>query len=223
MYRLSQLFYKHTHILSAPILTSKKSLTITLEVVGIGNLYTCYRIRIEVIINMQSVDIIACQDISYHLADIVTILSQCRIQQCQSIILEAALRITTYHMISGISMCRLGLGTIRVNPSMQLHTTLMTLLYHPLQRVPIRLWCLTLLTSKIIAPRLYLTLVECITLWAHLEDDSITTILLQLVELISQHLLHLLSRHTLKLSVDTLYPCTTKFTLHLRPCGASEE
>ena len=203
-----------TYIIIASIVNSEESC--------IGDIDTSYRIGIEIVVDMQSVHVITCQNIADHLADEVAILLDGRIQQCQTIVVEATLRIAVGHMIAGQRVCRLGFGTIGINPCVQLHIALMTLLYHPLQRVPIRLGRPTLLARQIVAPRLQLTLIECIALRAHLEDDGITTILLQFVQLVAQRLLHLLCGHTLKLSVDTLYPGTTELALGLRPCGASE-
>ena len=103
----------------------------------------------------------------------------------------------------------LGLRTIGIDPGVELHTTFMTLVYHPLQRIPIRRRCHTLLSCQKTTPRFYLTLIERITLRTNLKDDDVHTVFLQLVELVSQRLLHPLFAHTLELSVDALYPRTT--------------
>jgi hypothetical protein len=55
-----------------------------------------------------------------------------------------------------------------------------------------------------------------ITLWAHLEDDGIDSVFLELVQLIGQGLLHFLRTYTLELSVHALNPCTAKFAFLLR-------
>ena len=49
----------------------------------------------------------------------------------------------------------------------------------------------------------------------NLKDDGVTSIFLQLVQLVGQRLLHLQGRHSLELSVDTLYPCSTELTFLL--------
>ena len=201
--------------MTAPVATVADAVVISLIGGIVGNLQAGYGIRIEVVVNMQTVNIIACHDVANYFTDVVTILFQGGIQQGQSVIAEATLRILNHHMVGGIGMGRLGLGTIGINPGMQLHATLMALFYHPCQRIPIGLWSLPLYTCQIIAPRLYRTLIQGITLWSHLEDNGIATIFLQLVQLVAQRLLHLLGGHALKLSVDTLYPCTTKLTFLL--------
>ena len=75
---------------------------------------------------------------------------------------------------------------------MNLHSTLMTLLNHPLQRIPIRRWCLALDTGQKLAPRFEVALVKGIAFCTHLEDDGIHAILLQFVKLLGKHRLDLL-------------------------------
>ena len=68
---------------------------------------------------------------------------------------------------------------------MQLHTTTVTLVYHPLQRIPVRRRSLTLLASEESAPRFEVALVQRVALGTYLKEDGIDSILLQLVELIA--------------------------------------
>ena len=98
---------------------------------------------------------------------------------------------------------------------MNLHSTLMTLLNHPLQRIPIRRWSLALDTGEELAPRFKITLIKGITFGTYLEDDGIHAILLQFVQLLGEHRLNLLGRFTQILSVDTLDPGATEFTFVL--------
>ena len=75
---------------------------------------------------------------------------------------------------------------------MNLHSTLMTLLNHPLQRVPIRQRGLALDTGEELTPRFEVTLIKGIAFGTHLEDDGIHAILLQFIELLGEHRLDLL-------------------------------
>ena len=117
----------------------------------------------------------------------------------------------------------LGFCTIRVQPCVKLHATLVTLLNHPLQRVPIRLRRLALHTGEETAPRLNIALIESVALGTHLEEDGVHTILLQLVELIGKRLLHLLCGHSDELSVHTLNPRSAKLTLLRRVAVAGSK
>ena len=104
------------------------------------------------------------------------------------------------------------LGTIGVNPSVQLHAAFMALLNHPLQRVPEGSGCKSLLCCQESAPRFDAALVECITFRANLKEDGIHAVFLQFVELIGQRALHLIAPHACPLSVNSLYPGTYELT-----------
>ena len=95
---------------------------------------------------------------------------------------------------------------------MKLHAPLMALFYHPLQRVPIGLWCLSLLACEEPAPWFYIALIECVAFGSDLENDGIDTVFFEFIQLIEQRLLHLLGGHTQELSVDALYPCSPELT-----------
>ena len=96
---------------------------------------------------------------------------------------------------------------------MEFQTTVVALSDHPLQWVPIRRRRCTLTPCKELTPWLILTWIERITLSTHLKDDSIHTISLQFVQLITQRTLHLLCTNTLELSVHTLNPRTAELSL----------
>lgn len=96
---------------------------------------------------------------------------------------------------------------------MQLHATLVTLLNHPLQRIPVRRRSLSLLSCKEAAPRFDVAFIQRITLCSYLKEDGVDAVLLQLVELIGKCLLHLLCGHSDELSVYALYPSPAKLSL----------
>ena len=108
------------------------------------------------------------------------------------------------------------------NPGMKLHATRVTLLNHPLQGIPIRKRRLTLLTCQELTPWLKTALIERIAFWSNLKDNGIYTVFLQFIQLIGQRLLHFYGSYILELPIYTLNPCTTEFTLALRPNGGSE-
>ena len=178
MHRLIELFDKEIHVIATPVTTVFDTVRVLTILLIIRNHLSSCGIRIEIIIHMDAIDIIACHDILSHRTDIVAVLGDARIQDELLVIGEAALRMHHAHMIGSQHRGTLSLGAIRVDPRMQFHTTLVTLLYHPLQRIPIRRRCLALLSRQKTAPGLYTTLIECITLWSHLEDDGIYPILL---------------------------------------------
>ena len=159
---------------------------------------------------MQAINIVSAKDIAYNMTYIMAILVVGGIEDILSVILEDEVATPLGDMlgregIGGFSLC-----TIGIYPCMEFHTTLMTLLHHPLQWIPIRRGSLALLTGEETAPRFDTALIECVALGAHLEDDGVGTVLLQFVQLIGKSFLHFGGGHTHKLSVDALYPSSTE-------------
>ena len=89
----------------------------------------------------------------------------------------------------------------------------MTLLNHPLQRIPVGIGGQSLLTGQITTPRLQLTGIKSIALSPYLKEDSINAIFLQLIQLVSQGLLHTIPAYALELSIYTLNPSSTELPL----------
>ena len=113
----------------------------------------------------------------------------------------------------------LRLRPIGVDPSVELHAAAVTLVDHPLQRVPIGRGRRALATGQEAAPRLVAARVEGVALGAHLEDNGIDAVFLQLVELIGQRALHLLRAEAKKLAVDALDPGAAKLALRTALLG----
>ena len=68
---------------------------------------------------------------------------------------------------------------------------------------------------QIAAPWLERTVVERIALGPHLKDDGIHAVALQLVQLLSELVLHLVAAKPFKLPVDTLNPRAAELTFLL--------
>ena len=166
---------------------------------------------------MKSVDIVSAHDIGCHTTSIVGCLLQTGVEQHQIIIRETELWMLHHHTTGSQLSHRSSsvLGAIRIDPGMQFHASTMTLLHHPLQRVPIRRRSFSLLSCQISAPRFQLAFIESIALCPHLKNNGIDTILLQFIELAAKHVLYLFCRLSQILSVHTLYPHATKLSLVL--------
>ena len=212
---LVKLFYEEVDIETSPVATIADAVGIGTILGVVGNLHASHRIRIEIVVDMEAIDIVARHDIPDHLADVIAALLQGRIEQRQTIVLESPFGMLHNHVITGIAVSNLRLGTIGIDPRMKLHTAFVALRYHPLQRVPIRIRLRALFACQIVAPRFELTLVQGVALGTHLEDNGITTILLEFIQLVSQRALHGLGGHSLELSIDTLYPRSAEFSLLL--------
>ena len=162
---------------------------------------------------MDGIYIIAVHDVAHDVADILARLGIARIEIELVAVLHEQLGVFVIGMSRRKGRRSLGLGTVGINPGMQLHTSLVTLGHHELEGVPHGRGRLSLHAGQETAPRLVGRRVERITLGPHLENDGIDARLLQMIQLAHQGSLHGLHRHSLKLSVHTLYPCASKLAL----------
>ena len=151
---LIELSDKLVDIVAAPVVAVGKAIGVGLEVGSIGDGDTSDGIGIEIVVDMQSVDIVALQNVAHHIADIVAVLLQRRVEQRQPVVLEATLGMALYHVVGSIGVGHLRLGTIGIDPRVQFHAALVALGNHPSQGVPVGLGSLSLLTGQIVAPRL---------------------------------------------------------------------
>ena len=116
MNSLSQLLDKLVHIVPAPVAKAQRTVLTGFVPSIIGNRHPWGGIRIEVVVNMQSVNIIALHDVFHHLANVVAVLLQGGVQQRQSVVLEAPFGVLLRHVVISISMGCLRLGTIGIDP-----------------------------------------------------------------------------------------------------------
>ena len=134
MYRLIHVMDEKVHVLSTPVVAVHVSAIHGIRTV-IRNLQTCHGIGIEIIVDVQSIDIITTHDVVRNLTDILAVLRNTWVEEPQTIILEET--IGMLHIVrTRERWCSLRLGTEGINPSMQLHTTFVALLHHPSQGVP---------------------------------------------------------------------------------------
>lgn len=211
---VAHLLDKEVDILTSPVATVHSiAIPCIRSVIGNGN--TRSGIGIEIVIYVNAIHIITAHNVARHLTDIVAVLGTAGVKEQQTVIIEETVGVTEVLMRVGQCRCTLCLGTIRVDPCMQLHLSGMTLLYHPLQGIPIRIGSQPLLTGQITTPRFQFTGIERIALTAYLKEDGIDAIALKVIELACQHLLHTLTTHSLKLPIHTLNPGTTKFPLRV--------
>lgn len=212
MYLFSQLFDEQVDVIATPVIDVLQSIIIKLEFTTVGNDFTRSWIRIKIIVDVQTIHIIATHNVVYHLINIFPVGWVTRVENKLSCIRKYLAGLLDGNMIAGQSGSTLGFGTIRINPCVQFHSALMTLFYHPLQWIPKRVWCLSLHACQETTPWFITTLIERIALGPHLEDDGIDTILLQFIQLITQRALHVGRSHSFELPIYTLNPSPSKLT-----------
>ena len=223
MDRLIELFNKEVHVIATPVALVLDTVGVILKEFIVRNTLPLNRIGIEVIIHMDTIHIVAAHDITGYLADIVAIFRNTGVQDKELVVGKAVHRLTHSDMHRRELTRALGLCPIGIDPCMQFHPALVTLINHPLQGIPVGFGCYALGACQETAPRLNLTLVKGITLRTDLKDNHVDAVLLQLIELIGQRLLHLHCTHALELSVDALYPGTTHLTFLSSGCQSEQK
>ena len=217
---LRKLLDKPVDIVPAPVVDILQTVAVMPEEGLVRDHLTRCWIGIEIVIDMQSVDIIPRNDVVHDLADVLPVLLEARIEDELSVISEHTAGTTDGHVV----VCQLGralrFGPIGVDPRMQFHPAAMTFSDHPLQGIPEGLRHPTLKTGQKAAPRFQRARIERIALGTNLKNNGIHPVLPQLVQLQRKHALHGLCTKPLKLPVHALDPCTAEFPLvrQLRRC-----
>ena len=186
-----KLVYKVINVLPAPLALA--CISILGELGFVIELLALYRIRIEVVINVKTVDIVTCNDIGHHLAYMVTVTLQRRIEVKLSLVLHEVTGTFLAEVGRRHICCALCTRTVRVYPCMQFHIAPVTLLDHECQGIPTGRE--PLYAGDETAPWLQLRRIESIALHTHLEYYCIHIHLLQIVEHCSEIPLHLLLIH----------------------------
>ena len=73
MYALATLLDKHIHIVATPFGTVGNAIVVLLEVAVVRYLFSCHRIRIEIVVHMDAVDVISGHDVVDNANDILAV------------------------------------------------------------------------------------------------------------------------------------------------------
>ena len=206
-------------IVAAPVGNGGKLASVAVVGGLVGDGDARHGIGIEVVVDMEAIDVIAADDIADDAEDVVAVLALAGVEDLESVIVEDALGMGHGDVVDGQLARVLRLRTIGIDPGVELHAAAVTLVDHPLQRVPIGRGRRALATGQEAAPRLVAARVEGVALGAHLEDNGVDAVFLQLVELIGQRALHLLGAEAKKLAVDALDPSAAKLALRTALLG----
>ena len=215
---LVELLYEEVYVVAPPVAFVRDAVIMESVFIIVWYVEACDRIGIEVVVHVNTVNIVTCYDIAHYVANVIAVLGNTRVQYEQVVILETALWVAYGNMADSKFLRGFCFGTVGVDPCVQFHAASVTLVDHPLQRVPIWIGRFSLLSCKKAAPRFNLTLIESVTFGTYLKDDNVDAVFLQFVELIGERLLHFLGTHALELPIDALYPCPTELSLRLCQC-----
>ena len=209
---LAKLSDEDVYLISSPVTDGSEAAGIVGVELLVGDDLTGSGVGIEVVVHVNAIYIIAADDVIDDLADIVPVLLQCRIEDILSVVRKHALGMCDGNMIRGQGCRCLCLGSIRIDPRVQFHASLMALFDHPLQWIPIGIWRFALHAREEAAPWFVFAGIECVTFSTHLKDDSVHAVGMEGIELLGQRTAHLVRCETVELSVDTLNPCTAELT-----------
>lgn len=95
----TQLLDEPAHIISSPVADVTETARIGCIHLLIRNLLASYRVRIEVVVDMEAVDVITAHDISSHLAGIICSLLKRRIEKHEIIIVETEVRMLLHYAL----------------------------------------------------------------------------------------------------------------------------
>ena len=87
---LAQLFNEHVDIVATPIVYVFDAIAVGTELLLVRNFHSCCGIRIEIVVDMESVNIVTTNDVFHHLVYIFAISRKTRIHNVLSVILEHA-------------------------------------------------------------------------------------------------------------------------------------
>ena len=149
-YGFMDFFNQHIYIVTSPVTLIGITTTIFSESQIIREVNTRSRIWIEIIVHMKCIYIITVHNVTDDLTDVFPIFRQSRIEIQLSTIFQEQFRMFVVRMDRRQCCRTFRTCTIRINPCMKFHVSLMTLINHPLQRIPLRRF--PLYSSQIAAP-----------------------------------------------------------------------
>ena len=168
-------------IVPAPVLLAPESLRLPVfsECVVVGEFPAVNRIRIEIIVEMDAVHVVARHDIAHHTHDMLARSGFARIEIHLTRVFLEYRRILACYMVPDKRLGSVERHPVRVEPGMEFHTAGMALLRHEEERVPEGIRSLALGAGEIPRPRLYFRDVESIRLRPDLEEYGVAAAHLQ--------------------------------------------
>jgi len=194
------------HVVATPICAVVESIAVGGEGGIIGNGQTGYGIGVEIVVDVQTVDIVTAHNVGRHITDVALVFDLTRVENDESVVGEKAIGFEPIGVVGRQFFGVFGLGAEGIDPSMQLHTATMTLAHHPFEGIPTGILSLT--AGEPTTPGFIATAIEGIGFCTHLKHHGIDATGLQNIELAGEIGLHLLATHALELSIDTLNPST---------------
>ena len=93
----AQLLDEAAHVVASPVTDVSESPALLTEELLVWNLLAGCGIRIEIVVDMETIDVVAAHDVGCHTAGIVGCLLESRIEEHQVIVVEAEIRMGLHH------------------------------------------------------------------------------------------------------------------------------
>ena len=151
-YSFMYFFNQQIYIITPPISFIGKILTITNKALIIWEILSLNRIRIKIIIHVDSIYIITPHNITHNPTYMLATFRQRWIKKKLVTVNNKPLRMPIIDVCRCQFIIQLILYPIRINPGMKLHSPPMTFLDHKAHRIPFRFRLFPLLPSEETAP-----------------------------------------------------------------------
>ena len=201
--------------MTAPV-AAVHPLSIFLIRLAVGEIQSIHRIRIEIVIHMDGVKVVARNQVFDHTLNKSAVFRQAWIEIKFAVVSDETLGMLVIDMIFRKFLIFRCCHTIRVKPCVKLHAARMRFLNHKLQRVPIRRRGLAGSASQETAPRLQFRRIEGVGARTHLEKHGVAACGFKFVELVAEVCLCLICCHFGILALmHCVDPCSTEFLFRI--------
>ena len=177
----------------------------------VGESQSGHRVGIEIIIHVDRVDVVAAHDITHHQADELPAIRNARIKEDLLVVFHEPFGVLIIYMCRREPRVARRAGPVRIQPSVKLHSPLVTFVDQEGDQVKITLRRPSLLTRIKAAPRLDLGRIKRVRLRPHLEYDRVHPAISQEIKLAPKVFFQLGDRHGRVLALERgLYPGATE-------------
>ena len=133
------------------------------------------RIRIEIVVEMDAVHVIARYDVAHDLQDVLARSGLPRVEIDLAGVFLEDVGVPAGYMAADQGLSGVERHAVGIEPRVQFHPAGMALLDHEAERIPERLRSLALRTGQITRPGLYVRYIESVGLRTYLEENGIAT------------------------------------------------
>ena len=214
----AQFAHELVHIVAPPV-GSLRSLeafcqAILAETLVVGEVHARHGIRIEVVVHVNSIHIVARNDVPYHAADELAARRYARVEEYLFVVADEPFGMFMVDVRIRKRRIASRAGAIGIEPGVELHVAAMALGDEEGHQVEIPFGGEALLAGVEAAPRFQFRGIEGIGFGAYLEDDGVDAAPLEIVQFADEAPFHLRDGHLGVFALEgSLYPCAPELAL----------